>query len=203
MKWLSEKQCKKELKQEVQIPNTKENEKDRLSIILENIITMLLIVGLSAIFTLVLSHFVRFTTVIGHSMDNTLYDGEKMLMSVSAYNHKVPSRGDIVIAYRGDLSIQYFVKRVVAIPGDTIEIKNGQVYLNDELLEEDYIKEPMTPTENMDKITLGDNDLFLMGDNRNNSTDSRNSMIGLVSIKNELVGKVIFDISDFKSMGGK
>lgn len=158
-----------------------------------------LIFGILISFTIM--HFVRVSRVIGHSMDNTLQDGQRLIVDMRAYKKQVPHRGDIVVAYRGDLSIQYFIKRVIAVPGDTIEIKNGIVYLNDEELKEDYIKEPIYDTESMEKTTIADNEVFVMGDNRNNSMDSRNPIIGKVSIDKELVGKIIFDINHLKRMG--
>jgi len=143
---------------------------------------------------LISTNFIRFSTVIGHSMDNNLYDGERLIIKLFEV---IPKKGDIIVAERKDLSIRYFIKRVIAIEDDTLEIKNNVVYLNGEILEEDYIKEDMF-TEDYPLTTIPKGKIFVMGDNRNNSIDSRNEIIGLVDIEEELVGKAIFTISKWK-----
>jgi len=153
----------------------------------------------SIILAFVAGNFIRFSTVIGHSMDNTLFDGERLLVNRHIYRNNTPERGDIVIVERNDLSIQYLVKRVIAVEGDSLEIKNNVVYLNDEPLVEDYILEDMF-TDDLEKIVIPEGKIFVMGDNRNNSMDSRNKIIGLVDIEDELFGKVFFSISTKKSL---
>ena len=106
----------------------------------------------SIILAFVTGNFIRFSTVIGHSMDNTLFDG-RLLVNRHIYRNNTPERGDIVIVERNDLSIQYLVKRVIAVEGDSLEIKNNVVYLNDEPLVEDYILEDMV-TDDLEKIVI-------------------------------------------------
>ena len=154
---------------------------------------------LSIIFAIVVGQFLRFSTVIGHSMDNTLYDEERLLVNKFVYKNNAPERGDIVIVERKDLSIQYLVKRVIAVEGDSLEIKDNVVYLNDEILEEDYILEEMI-TDDLEKITIQEGKIFVMGDNRNNSMDSRDKIIGTVDIEKEVFGKAVFSISEWKKI---
>ena len=132
---------------------------------------------------------IEFTIVSGNSMDTTLSDNQILMVQrmFVSYNH-----GDIVIVNivkkttNKRLSI---VKRIIGMPGDTIEIKNNIVYLNNKVLKEHYIKEPMK-TNDVSKITLKEDEYFLMGDNRNNSYDSR--MQGVIK-RNELKGKVLLN----------
>ena len=150
-------------------------EKNKLNEILF-IIIIAVIISISSIF------FIRFATVEGHSMDNTLNDGQILLIKVFNIH---PERGDIITIERPDLSIRFLIKRVIAVEGDIIEIKNNILYLNGEAIKEDYIKEPMY-TEDYPAKT-----------NRNVSMDSRSNVIALVDEK-EVLGKAVFSISDFK-----
>jgi signal peptidase I len=115
-------------------------------------------------------------------MDNTLADGERHLVKIT----DDINRNDIVVA-RNDLLDCVIIKRVIAIPGDTIEIKNNVIFLNGNVLEEPYIKEDMI-TGDITSYTLKENEYFLCGDNRNNSTDSR----ALGPIHNDdIIGKLL------------
>ena len=93
----------------------------------------------------------------------------------------------------------YIIKRVIGQGGDKIEIKNNRVYLNDEVLDEPYINEPMNKNEDI-RITVPKGYLFVMGDNRNNSLDSRSNEIGLINVDKEVVGKAIFSLSSFSGI---
>ena len=112
--------------------------------------------------------------VDGESMCDTLQDGEIMLVTKPEYLFGDPQRGDVVICkYPG--RTENFVKRVMGIPGDVIEIRSNVVYRNGEALDEPYL----TPERNdngssMAPFTLGEGEYFVMGDNRDNSHDSRN-----------------------------
>lgn len=149
---------------------------------------------MTAVFALALSTiiltFFRITYVKGHSMDGTLHDGQRLVLSKCNYWFgNTLERNDIVVFERKDLSTRYLIKRVVGIAGDHVVIKDNQLYINDELINEDYIKEPMI-TEDLD-IVVPDGKVFCMGDNRNKSTDSRKFIIGYVDVNREVVGKVI------------
>ena len=124
----------------------------------------------------------KISVVDGDSMTNTLQDGQKLILSTHIYDFQE-------IECNAEELQEYIVKRVIGRPGDHLVIKDNQVYINDELLEEEYIRQPMI-TEDLD-ITIPEGKLFVMGDNRNDSGDSRWDAIGLIDIEEDLQGKII------------
>lgn len=119
--------------------------------------------------------------VDGPSMRPTLQSQERLVVNKFIYDFRAPEKGEILVfQYPRDTS-RDFIKRVIATPGDTIEIKGGRVYVNDQMLEEDYILEK-TRSE-YPKATVPEGTVFVMGDNRNNSEDSRFADVGFVPYK--------------------
>lgn len=158
---------------------------------------ILLIISISLVI-ISLSLVFRLITVRGKSMEDTVIDGERVLVSRIIYRIKQPKRGDIIIIKKENLSRKYLIKRVIAVSEDMIEIKNNNVYINEAKIQECYIKEVMNTKKIKLKVPKGK--IFVMGDNRNNSIDSRCSEIGLIDIKNEIEGKVIFSVSLLKKI---
>ena len=116
--------------------------------------------------------------VDGPSMRPTLQHEERLVVSKFIYKLRAPERGEVLIfRYPRDPS-RDFIKRVIAIGGDTLEIKDGRVYINGQMQTEDYILEK-TRTE-YPKVTIPEGTVFVMGDNRNNSDDSRFADVGFV-----------------------
>lgn len=148
------------------------------------------------IISVVILCFFRFSIVNGQSMEPSLYNNEKLLLSKTAYTFSNPKRGDIVVAKPANLNVDYIIKRVIGIPGDTIEIKDNVIYVNDTALEEEYIKENML-TADITKFTLASDEYFLCGDNRNNSLDSRSEILGPIT-EDEIFGKIIINFSRMK-----
>ena len=157
--------------------------------------------SIAIIFITVLILFMcRIIVVDGDSMNNTLNSGEKLLITNFMYT---PEKGDIVVTDSSVYARGPLIKRVIATGGDTILIdySTGDVYVNSYLLEEDYIAEKIEIEKREElKITLPEGYLFLMGDNRNHSADSRIEEIGLVNEKN-ILGKAIFRISPLSEIG--
>lgn len=135
------------------------------------------------------------TSVIGVSMEPALYNGQEILVNRFIYRLTAPKVGDVVVFLpNGNENTHYYVKRVVAKSGDTVQIKNGSLYINGVLYKDvEYDKiEDAGIAEN--PITLGINEYFTLGDNINNSEDSRSGNIGAVS-KDNIVGKVWFHMA--------
>lgn len=134
----------------------------------------------AAIFIIVfaLKHFViDLTAVSGHSMDHTLATGDIMLVDKISKNFgKKYKRGDIVIFNSPTEPWKLYVKRVVGLPGENVEIKDGDVYIDFEKLDEDYLDKGMVtePTSDIVGWFVGEDQYFLLGDNRVKSNDSRN-----------------------------
>jgi signal peptidase I len=158
--------------------------------------TELLVFTLAAV-VLLLSFVFRHAEVIGSSMDTTLANGEHLIISDLFYT---PERGDIIVFE--DHSTIYkkpLIKRVIAVGGDHIRIKNGVVHLNGALLDESaYIRGAYT-MGNVDMI-VPDGEVFVMGDNRGASDDSRNNLIGTID-EDAILGKVILRFFPFDSFG--
>ncbi|MBR1419995.1 MAG: signal peptidase I [Selenomonadaceae bacterium] len=149
---------------------------------------------------LIRTFIVELYIVDGPSMRPTLENHERLVVNKFIYNFHEPERGDVLVfRYPRDPS-RDFIKRVIALPGDTIEIKDGQVFVNDQLQNETYILEK-TRTE-YPKAKIPEGTIFVMGDNRNNSEDSRFSDVGFVPF-NLIKGKAIlifWPLDDFKSL---
>ena len=142
------------------------------------------------------------TTVIGVSMEPSLYNGQHILVNRFVYKLSSPKNGDIVVFLpNGNSNTHYYVKRVIALPGDTVQIKNGTVYVNGKVFDEKIEAASIEHAELAeDEIEVGEDEFFVLGDNRNNSEDSRYANIGNVK-KEYIVGKAWFIVSPLKDFG--
>lgn len=135
-------------------------------------------------------------------METTLYDGDNLIVDKITYRFEDPQRFDIII-FPFYPENKIFIKRIIGLPGETVRIDDhGNIYINDELLEESYGKEVIHP-ENAgvatDPVLLGNDEYFVMGDNRNNSKDSRTEAVGNIH-RNDIIGRVwirIWPLSKF------
>ncbi len=138
--------------------------------------------------------------VDGSSMYDTLLDGERMAVEKVTYMFERPKRGDIIICFYPGYTVSC-VKRVIGLPGDTVEVSYGQLYINDELINEDeYVDEMMF--SDYEKTTVPEDCVLVMGDNRNASKDSRSATVGPIPYY-RIVGKargVIFPFSDIRPL---
>ncbi len=140
--------------------------------------------------------------VDGPSMKNTLQDQESVIVNKIKTRFMQLDRFDIVVfKYEYELDTRY-IKRVIGLPGETVQIDNaGNIYINGELLEEDYGREIIEdPGMAIDPITIGEDEYFVLGDNRNNSSDSRDPDVGLVK-KDQLYGVAWLRVYPFKKFG--
>ena len=129
------------------------------------------------------------TEVSGSSMETTLSSGDQLIVDKISYRFRDPKRYDIVVfPYRYEENT-YYIKRIIGLPGETVQIVDGMVYLNGSPLNEHYGNEVIEdPGSAAEPITLGDDEYFVLGDNRNNSQDSRASNVGLIH-RDELLGR--------------
>ena len=152
------------------------------SIIGQELKSWIISIVLAIVVALLIRNFVvELYVVDGPSMQPTLLDGERLVVNKFIYHWRDPIKSEVVIfRYPRDHS-RDFIKRVIAVGGDTIEIKDGHVYVNDALVNEDYISEK-TRTE-YPKQTVPEGTLFVCGDNRRNSLDSRFPDVGFVPLE--------------------
>lgn len=138
----------------------------------------------------------------GSSMENSLSDGEHVLIEKVSRYFNGPERFEIVVFTKTHGTYEKtYVKRVIGLPGETVRIEENRIYINGEVLEENFGKDPM---ENAgiaaNEITLGEDEYFVLGDNRIISMDSRNAAVGVVK-KEELVGVVFLRVSPWSAFG--
>ena len=138
------------------------------------------------------------TRMIGSSMEVTLQEEDPIIVNKLAYLFSDPKRYDVIVFKQsGDEHSYYNIKRIIGLPGETVQIKEGQVYINGELLEEPMVVDPIQiPGLAADEIKLEENEYFVLGDNRNNSEDSRFANISNV-VTDEILGKAWIRLSPF------
>lgn len=134
------------------------------------------------------------TTVLGNSMYPTLSHQDNVFVNKMIYRNQEPKRYDIIVfkyLYQDD---QYYIKRIIGLPGETVQIKDGSVYIDGEPLNETYgVEEIMDPKRAKEPVTLGEDEFFVLGDNRNQSSDSRSADVGNVT-RQQILGKVFMII---------
>jgi signal peptidase I len=136
---------------------------------------------LALILTLVIRGFLMESFLVqGHSMEPTLHHGERLLVSKLLYRFREPERGEIVVFRYPRDNRTDFIKRVLALPGDKVEIRLGRLYINDQPVEEPYVYHAGMFT--MPPLVVPEGQVFVLGDNRTNSEDSR--VFGPVDLEN-------------------
>lgn len=166
-----------------------------------------LTLAFAAVLALLINSFVFFfARVEGSSMLGTLKDGEVLFVWRAGYVFGQPQRGDIVICHYPktkdggylDQKNTCYVKRVIGLPGDTVSIRQGTVYINGEALKESYLETERTDSQSMEAVVLEEGEYFLMGDNRSDSTDSRR--MGAVE-RGKILGKAVGVVYPFTEFG--
>ena len=137
---------------------------------------------MAAVLYLIIQFVIQTVHVVGSSMFPTVVDGDYLIATKIDYSVHAPQRGDIIIMRDPNDPSKDFIKRVIAVPGDHLLIRGGRVYIDGRLLEEPYLNPepwtenadwPLTPTASAEGVLMGRDDYFVMGDNRNHSSDSR------------------------------
>ncbi len=150
---------------------------------------------------LIVTYVGQRTQVSGSSMETTLSDGDHLIVDKISYRFEDPERFDIIVfPFQYDTDT-YYIKRIIGMPGETVQIDDsGTIYIDGEVLEEIYGREVIqNPGRASDPILLGDDEYFVMGDNRNNSSDSRDPSVGNIH-RRDIIGRAfvrIWPISKF------
>src|SRR5258708_1321718 len=159
------------------------------------------IVFLALVLYVVIQYAVQTVHVLGSSMSSTLHDNDLLVASKISYKLPQPQRGDIIVFKPPDEASRDFIKRIIALPGERVHIKDSVVYINGQVLHEPYLPEKWTynnqwPASGQDQLVPPDED-FVMGDNRNHSSDSRtfnfielSSILGKAEIRIWPLGQV-------------
>ena len=167
--------------------------------VLSWIVELVVVIGLAYV---LVSFFGIRTNVVGQAMEQTLENDDDILVNKFAYIISKPKQGDVIVFLpNGNKKSHYYVRRVVAVPGDTVQIKDGALYVNDELYKESTDVASMEDAGiASDAVKLEKDEYFVLGDNRNNSEDSRYANIGNVK-RDYIIGKAWFRFSDLGSFG--
>ena len=143
------------------------------------------------------------TSVIGVSMENSLYNGQKVMINRLSYMLFSPQKGDVIVFQpNGNKNSHYYIKRVIAVPGETVQIMDGKVYVDGELeADSDSYDKIADAGVAENEIQLGDDEFFVLGDNINNSEDSRSTNIGNVQ-RDTIIGRAWFHMASQESSMG-
>ncbi len=169
--------------------------------IISTLLYLLCVLGLT---WLVITFVGQRTEVDGSSMEPMLSDEDNLLVDKLSYRFREPERFDIIVfafQYKEDT---YYIKRIIGLPGETVQIdEEGNIYINGEILEEGYGRE-VIKAENIglakEPIVIGEDEYFVLGDNRNNSTDSRSPLVANVKRK-DIIGRAFVRIWPLAKIG--
>ena len=141
------------------------------------------------------------TKVSGHSMETTLSDGDNLIVDKISYRFRDPERFEIIVFPFQYEEHTYYIKRIIGLPGETVQVIDGYVYINGEMLDENYGLEVMDdPGIAAEPITLGEDEYFVLGDNRNHSSDSRDPSVGVLH-RDDIMGRAWIRIWPFDKFG--
>ena len=147
-------------------------------------------------------YFMTTLSCVGQAMEPTIGSGDQVFVNRFSYTLTGPRQGDVVVFRpNGNVNSHYYMRRVVAVPGDTVQIIEGFVYVNGELYETGIGSEQMDYAGLAEEeITLGSDEYFVLGDNRNNSQDSRAANVGVIH-RDDLLGRAWIRIWPFNKFG--
>ena len=180
------------------IPEQFEKKKSRVREAIDFILYLAVVAGICYV---IVTFVGQRTVVSGTSMIPTLQDGDNLITDKISYRFRDPERYDIIVL-RVESQHENFIKRVIGLPGETVQIVGGRVYIKGELLESDvYGNELMISAGRASQpITLGENEYFVLGDNRNGSADSRLEEVGNVD-KSRIIGRAFVRIWPLSQFG--
>ena len=169
---------------------------------LRELVGMILYIGVVLVITFLIITFVgQRTHVSGESMKNTLDHGDQLIVDKITYRFQKPLRYDIIVFPYKYEENTYYIKRIIGLPGETVQIADGEIYINGEVLRETYgrevIRDPGTAAE---PVTLKEDEYFVLGDNRNASSDSREPSVGVIH-REDIVGRAWIRILPLNKAG--
>lgn len=170
--------------------------------IVGEILSFLLYVAVVVGITFLIIHYVgQRTYVSGSSMENTLSDGDNLIVDKITYRFSDPKRYDIIVFPYQYEENTYFIKRIIGLPGETVQIVDGTIYIDGEALQESYGREVMKNSGlAAAPVTLGEDEYFVLGDNRNDSTDSRDPSVGKIP-RDRIIGRAWVRIWPLSKIG--
>ena len=179
-----------------------EAKKKKMKAIAREILSNSLFLLVVLVLTLLIVKYVgQRTVVVGDSMETTLQNGDNLIVDKIGYRFHDPERFDVIVFPFEYKDETYYIKRIIGLPGETVRIDDdGNIYINDVILEEHFGAETMIdPGLAYGGITLGENQYFVLGDNRNHSSDSRVPSVGLIE-KEDIIGRawiLLFPLNKF------
>ncbi len=153
--------------------------------------TIIYFVGIFLCVILLQRYVVQPVEVDGRSMEATLYNADHLLLEKLSYRLSEPKRFDVIVFRHNEDGIEsYYIKRIIGLPGETVRIEDSVIYINGEVLSENFGKDDTIRSSGIaiEEIIIGEDEYFVLGDNRNNSKDSRDPAVGLVQ-KEAIVGR--------------
>jgi len=179
----------------------KKTEKSKLSVLKEIFGFLIYVAVVVGITFLIITFVGQRTYVSGSSMENTLSDGDNLIVDKITYRFTDPQRYDIIVFPFQYEEKVYYIKRIIGLPGETIRIQDGDIYVDGEILEESYGREVMRSSGIAeDPIVLGEDEYFVLGDNRNYSTDSRDPSVGLIK-RDHIIGRAWMRVWPLNEIG--
>jgi len=171
-------------------------------VILKILIWLVILAGVVLGAWAVTEYCIEITYMTGYSMNGALEDGDRIIINRMSYKNSDPERFDIIVFEKNGKEHSYYgIRRVIGLPGETVCIREGQIYINDELLEEPVNVEPMlVPGLAEEPLLLDEDEFFVLGDNRNESEDSRFTSMGNVT-REEIVGRAWIRTNSFGFIG--
>lgn len=184
--------------QELDKKKVEEKESSWVKELISTVLYLALVVALTFLFV---QYVGQRTHVNGDSMNNTLLDGDNLIVDKISYRFKDPERFDIIVFPYQHQEDTFYIKRIIGLPGETVQIEDGIIYIDGEVLEESYGKEIMNSAGIASQpIELGEEEYFVLGDNRNNSRDSRDPSVGMIQ-EDQIIGKAFIRIWPFEKFG--
>ncbi len=159
-------------------------------------------IAIAIIIAFIVLQFIKPTVVREKSMEPTLHANDYLFLSKQAYRFSEPERGDIIV-FRSDLELEngkkkFLIKRVIGLPGETITIQGGEVFINGKKLNEKYLNGIQTEGT-VTNLKIGTDSIFVMGDNRGNSLDSRDPSVGCINM-DRILGKAFVRLYPFSEI---